>query len=158
MTGRPVLVSVWQTWGYTLIVWFTYSYNTVLVSVWQTQWHSWISIASKYWTHAQPGMRPFVSLGWAYIFGCSLCENQKVQDSPRTKGWRFHVVLVWCPKCQSANPKKILISDRWKLPLEMLLDVKRKLLKHRPRQNLWNNFGLHYDFEIHWDNVRWNLD
>ena len=40
----------------------------------------------------------------------------------------------------------------------MLLDVKRKLLKPGPRQNLWNNFGLHYDFEIHWDNVRWKLD
>ena len=78
------------------------SYNAVLVSVWQTQWHSWISIASKYWTHAQPGMRPFVSPGRAYIFGN--CENQKIQYLPKTKGWRFHVVLVWCPNCQSAKP------------------------------------------------------
>ena len=37
MTGWPVLVSVWQTLGYTVLPWLTYSYNTVLVSVWQTQ-------------------------------------------------------------------------------------------------------------------------
>ena len=111
-----VLVSVWQTWRSTVLPWLTYSYNAVLVSVSQTQWHSWISIASKYWTHAQPGMRPFVSLGWAYIFGCSLCENQKVQDSPRTKGWRFHVVPAWCPNCQlcfaNIGPIRVLVLEK----------------------------------------------